>query len=378
MKKLNKNVIWWVLVLSISFWTIAYWTTTWTLWILFKEINWTYYLMWSTIEPDTVTEDQMSNSFKAIDSFDSDNADKLDNYDSTYFQRKISNSSCVYGIKSIADNWTKICALNNDTDTQLSETTVENYIANDISINYVPKDNGTKLVNSSIYDNWNVWIWTINPSQQLHTTWIARFDWGVQVGSKTVIDNVAWWHISYWSTWWKNWTYGGWWYMQDSTWMRVLWNKPIYTANEVRATIFKDANNVWYYLDPSSTSNLNIVQANAFIYSSDRRLKKNIYTLNNSIKKINKLRWVSFNWKENGNAEIGLIAQEVESIYPDLVVTDNKWMKAVKYGNIVAILIEGMKELYSSISWNSTKISDLENKINILTEKLNNLEKLIK
>lgn len=43
-----------------------------------------------------------------------------------------------------------------DTDTTLNESTVESYIGNDINTNYVPRDNGTKLITGSIYDNGNM------------------------------------------------------------------------------------------------------------------------------------------------------------------------------------------------------------------------------
>ena len=47
--------------------------------------------------------------------------------------------------------------------------------------------------------------------------------------------------------------------------------------------------------------------------------------------------------------EIGLIAQEVESIAPELVSTDEKGIKSISYGKVVAILIEAVKELNSKI-----------------------------
>jgi trimeric autotransporter adhesin len=82
----------------------------------------------------------------------------------------------------------------------------------------------------------------------------------------------------------------------------------------------------------------------SFIYTSDRRLKENIATLPDALEKILGLRGVYFDWKRDGKGEIGLIAQEVEDIYPDLVITDKKsGLKAVKYGNIVAPLIEAIK-----------------------------------
>jgi len=50
----------------------------------------------------------------------------------------------------------------------------------------------------------------------------------------------------------QNW--GGGWYMSDTTWVRSYNNKPVYTANEMRATSFTDANDSTYYVDPNGTS----------------------------------------------------------------------------------------------------------------------------
>jgi hypothetical protein len=56
-------------------------------------------------------------------------------------------------------------------------------------------------------------------------------------------------------------THGGGWYMTDSTWLRAYNDKAIITNNEIRGTIFVDANNTGYYVDPASSSVLNYVGA---------------------------------------------------------------------------------------------------------------------
>ncbi|MDD2870554.1 MAG: tail fiber domain-containing protein [Candidatus Gracilibacteria bacterium] len=96
--------------------------------------------------------------------------------------------------------------------------------------------------------------------------------------------------------------------------------------------------------------------------SSDKRLKKNINTLDNSLEKVSKLRGVSFDWKTTGEKEIGLIAQEVEEVYPDLVDTDEKGMKSVKYSNLVAPMIESIKELKKQNEDLQKRLEILENK----------------
>ncbi len=78
--------------------------------------------------------------------------------------------------------------------------------------------------------------------------------------------------------------------------------------------------------------------------TSDARLKDDIKRLLNATEKVNTLEGVSYTLKESGEASIGLIAQEVEKILPEVVSTDEEGYKSIAYGNIVALLIEAIKE----------------------------------
>jgi hypothetical protein len=86
------------------------------------------------------------------------------------------------------------------------------------------------------------------------------------------------------------------------------------------------------------------VNAANFNTTSDATLKTNVETLTGSLDAVKSLRGVSFDWIENGNSEVGVIAQEVEAVLPDVVSTNDQGIKSVKYGNMVALLIEAMKE----------------------------------
>jgi hypothetical protein len=91
---------------------------------------------------------------------------------------------------------------------------------------------------------------------------------------------------------------------------------------------------------------------NAFITSSDIRYKDHIKQLENPISKINAIRGVTYKLRANAFPEkefpntpqVGVIAQEVEAVLPEVVVTDEKGFKAVDYSKIVPLLIEGIKE----------------------------------
>lgn len=101
--------------------------------------------------------------------------------------------------------------------------------------------------------------------------------------------------------------------------------------------------------------------AAAFYYSSDRNLKKNIEPLDDSLDKILQLQGVSFDWKSTDQASVGLIAQDVEKVYPELVTTDPKTgLKAVEYGNLVAPLIEAVKTQQQEIDELKAEVDALE------------------
>ena len=68
--------------------------------------------------------------------------------------------------------------------------------------------------------------------------------------------------------------------------------------------------------------------------------------MDGALEKINQLNGYSFTWKDTGRKDIGLIAQEVEKIFPDLVNTDSEGNKAVEYVNLVSPLIESVKSLH--------------------------------
>jgi hypothetical protein len=81
---------------------------------------------------------------------------------------------------------------------------------------------------------------------------------------------------------------------------------------------------------------------------SDARAKTNVATISNALSKVNAMRGVTYAMKTEPDVQkIGVIAQEVEQIIPELVSTDStpEQKKSVAYGNITAVLIEAIKEL---------------------------------
>jgi hypothetical protein len=94
--------------------------------------------------------------------------------------------------------------------------------------------------------------------------------------------------------------------------------------------------------------------ASSFPTSSDERFKSDVQQLDDVLDKLDQIRGVSFDWnnkyeelgRSTGHREIGVIAQEVEEVFPELVTNwSDEDFKAVDYGRLTAVLIEAVKEL---------------------------------
>jgi hypothetical protein len=101
--------------------------------------------------------------------------------------------------------------------------------------------------------------------------------------------------------------------------------------------------------------------------SSDIRFKENITPIENALEKISKISGNTYDWKEENKAEhgyegndVGVIAQEIEAVLPQLVQTRENGYKAVKYDKLVALLIEGIKEQQTQIHSLTLEIEKLK------------------
>ena len=121
---------------------------------------------------------------------------------------------------------------------------------------------------------------------------------------------------------------------------------------------------ILYFRNTSGSNKLNLNQSGDLVASgnvtaySDARLKTNVNTINDALSIVGKLRGVSFDWKESGKRSIGVIAQEVEEVLPELVLTNQdvnpvtqeiEEIKSVDYGKIVGVLINAINELKAEV-----------------------------
>ena len=112
------------------------------------------------------------------------------------------------------------------------------------------------------------------------------------------------------------------------------------------------------------------------VSASDGRLKQNIKPLTGTLSKLDQLRGVSFEWnrlavplrRKEGEKGIGMIAQELQKVYPELVTGSKKNYLGINYGAFTAVLLQSIKELKS-------QVITMQDQINALQREVKTLEK---
>ena len=137
------------------------------------------------------------------------------------------------------------------------------------------------------------------------------------------------------------------------------------------------------------TANVTMKTNSASTVTSDKRLKKDFKRIESPLEKISQLNGYYYTWKAGKDLDkifhdneffknreekkdIGLVAQEVEAVFPELVLTDREEhkMKSVNYSQLVAVVVEGIKEL-------AVQVSDLVKDVIGLNDKVENLERKV-
>ena len=99
--------------------------------------------------------------------------------------------------------------------------------------------------------------------------------------------------------------------------------------------------------------------------TSDERLKDNITPIPYALDKLQQINGVSWDWNDKSEKEghdVGVIAQEIEKVLPELVTTRDTGFKAVRYEKIVALLIEAVKEQQTEINELRSTLQDKDTK----------------
>lgn len=105
------------------------------------------------------------------------------------------------------------------------------------------------------------------------------------------------------------------------------------------------------------------ISARSLTQYSDERLKKEITTIDGALDKVSRLNGVSFQWKDDSDTarkHLGVIAQNVETVFPEAVSTNADGMKSVEYDALIAPLIESIKELKAENDQLKARVDSLE------------------
>jgi len=100
--------------------------------------------------------------------------------------------------------------------------------------------------------------------------------------------------------------------------------------------------------------------------SSDIRLKSNIVSLGSTLSKLLLIDGKSYTMNSDGKDKIGVLAQEVQEVFPELVGEDTEGMLTVNYQGLVPVLINALKEQESKINDQQNQIDELKNLVNRL------------
>jgi len=114
--------------------------------------------------------------------------------------------------------------------------------------------------------------------------------------------------------------------------------------------------------------------ADAWTTYSSRRWKENIQPLHGSLEKVLQLKGVSFDWREGGKHDIGLIAEEVGAVIPEAVVYEDNGVdaSAVDYGRLTPALIEAIKELKADNDQLREELEQVRKALNFLVQQPEN------
>lgn len=155
----------------------------------------------------------------------------------------------------------------------------------------------------------------------------------------------------------------------------------LYSRGYLTTQYILDANNSNYQIDPTGRTQLHdlfhdgLLQAN-----SDARLKENVRQITDSLEKISRLRGVSFDWRQDTDIkdlsrqrQIGMIAQEVETVIPEIVNNSPLGYKGIDYGKLTSVLVEAIKDQQKQIEEDRVRDDTRDKEIEVLKQEIEKL-----
>jgi hypothetical protein len=134
------------------------------------------------------------------------------------------------------------------------------------------------------------------------------------------------------------------------------------TTNATRYILFDDVTSGTLTAVNTSSTKLTYnpstgtASATVFSATSDERLKDEITIITDALAKIKQLRGINYKWKDSGLAGTGLSAQDVQKVVPEAVVVAPTGDLSVAYGNLLGLLVEGMKDLAAQVEELKSKV----------------------
>jgi hypothetical protein len=141
--------------------------------------------------------------------------------------------------------------------------------------------------------------------------------------------------------------------------------------------------NPGYKLQVGESGDGTEARANAWNTFSDRRLKRDFQKIENPLDRIANINGYYYYWtkdKKDQTRQVGVIAQEIEAVLPEIVSTDKEGIKSVNYSKLSALLIEAVKEQKGLIDQQQDEIASLQNELAELKElkaQVNQLTQLV-
>ena len=137
------------------------------------------------------------------------------------------------------------------------------------------------------------------------------------------------------------------------------------TVSSLTVTDLAGSESATYNDDDGAPGKALTINASGVFSTSDKRLKTNIALLQGTLAKLDSLGGYNYHYKSDAEKkkQIGVIAQELEQVYPELVTKDERGYRMVNYQGLIPVLLEAIKEQQALIQNLDRKITDQEKKL---------------